>query len=89
MFRVGACSYGFQFHLEAEAGTLAAWIREVLDGRSYVSAAWKAPSGACLPEAWLEDLPVLSRDSVLFCERAACNRLKLAGRCAAARRDTS
>ncbi|MDR2124608.1 MAG: molybdopterin-dependent oxidoreductase [Desulfovibrio sp.] len=79
MFRVGACSYGFQFHLEAEAGTLAAWIREVRDGRSYISATWKALSGAGLPEAWLEDLPVLSRNSVLFCERAACNWLKLAG----------
>jgi anaerobic selenocysteine-containing dehydrogenase/GMP synthase-like glutamine amidotransferase len=86
MFRVGACSYGFQFHLEAEAGTLAAWIREVLEGRSYISATWKAHSDAHLSEAWLEDLPVLSRNSVLFCERAAGNWLNLARRGAAATR---
>ncbi|MDR2603823.1 MAG: molybdopterin-dependent oxidoreductase [Desulfovibrio sp.] len=80
MFKVGSCSYGFQFHLEAEAGTLAAWIREMREGRSYIYEKLKTRFDMRLPDAWLEDLPVLSRNSVLFCERAAGNWLKLAGR---------
>ncbi|MDR3176812.1 MAG: molybdopterin-dependent oxidoreductase [Desulfovibrio sp.] len=78
MFRVGACSYGFQFHLEAEAGTMEEWIREMREGRSYVYAKLKDRLDGSRLDAWLEDLPALSGDSALFGARIAENWLKLA-----------
>ncbi|MDR2800886.1 MAG: type 1 glutamine amidotransferase, partial [Desulfovibrio sp.] len=77
MFRVGR-SYGFQFHLEAEAGTMAEWIREMRAGRSYISAGGKARFNADKLDAWLKDLPALSGDSALSCARMAENWLRLA-----------
>ena len=79
MFRVGASSYGFQFHLEADAGTAAEWIRDMREGRSYLYAKWKEHFDGSILEELLEDLPMLSRHSALFCARIAENWLKLAG----------
>jgi GMP synthase-like glutamine amidotransferase len=78
MFRVGACSYGFQFHLEAEAGTIAEWIREMREGRSYIRAKWKDRFDTGKLDAWLRNLSALGGDSALSCARMAENWLKLA-----------
>jgi GMP synthase-like glutamine amidotransferase len=78
MFRVGARSYGFQFHLEAEAGTIAEWMREMRKGRSYIRAKSNGRFDERQLDAWLRDLPALSGDSALACARMAENWLKLA-----------
>jgi len=76
-FRIGRASYGFQFHLEIDAGIVENWLeRFKLDGiGSY--AGYREQFGETFFRELRTDLPLLVENSERFCRRIAENWLEL------------
>jgi GMP synthase-like glutamine amidotransferase len=77
-FRIGNASYGFQFHLEVDADTVASWIVSFRNGANETYAKYKDRVSPQTIDAMLEKLPALCLDASAFCSRVFNNWLSLA-----------
>ena len=76
-FRIGNCSYGFQFHLEVDSSVVRNWIGVFLGGEMENYARYRAMYGDDFFTAFEARLPVLVARSEAFCRAVARNWLKL------------
>ncbi|MDQ7830241.1 MAG: molybdopterin-dependent oxidoreductase [Desulfovibrionaceae bacterium] len=77
-FRVGAASYGFQFHLEVDSVIASNWITLFRQGGIDTYAPYREAYGESYFAGLAADLPVLVAESQEFCRRVVRNWLALA-----------
>ncbi|GAB7079339.1 molybdopterin-dependent oxidoreductase [Megalodesulfovibrio paquesii] len=76
-FRVGKVSYGFQFHLEVDAVTVAAWAAVLREGREGTYARYKNVFDAAYFDTLAAELPALADASERFCKELVARWLAL------------
>jgi len=76
-FRVGRCSYGFQFHLESDSATLEAWASRFLADLEKASPAVRELYSEEFRDDLASRLPVLTARQEAFCKQVVNNWLKL------------
>lgn len=76
-FKVGNCSYGFQFHLELDSITLEAWFKEFQNGSIETYAKYRPQFTDEFFDTTRSRFPLLVQQSGEFCVNVAQNWLKL------------
>ena len=76
-FRVGHASYGFQFHLEADAPVVAAWIDQFRAGGIDAYRPYRERFGDAFLDAMAAELPPMAARSDAFCREVARAWLRL------------
>ncbi len=76
-FRVGAHSYGFQFHLEADSAIVNTWIDLFRKGEIAAYAAYNTTYGNAYFRTLFASLPMLVEQSERFCRSVAQQWLEL------------
>lgn len=78
-FRVGRASYGFQFHLEVDAVTVAAWTRMLRQGTVETYRQYREQHDDAYFETLAAELPFLADASEGFCRTIVTRWLAFAG----------
>ncbi len=78
-FKVGRASYGFQFHLEADTSTVAAWMESFCKGEVETYKGYRDQFSPAWFEAMDRNLKHLEAASNHFCRRVARHWLEQAG----------